>query len=109
MVVTYFVIMVLENKRCFNYCRVLRIVLIIVIHVHVVSSVLPEYTCALHANEVRDKENLISNYFSQGYTNNEIGVFLGLQHGIILSVRTIKRILKRMGLKRASVFKRVPS
>ena len=50
-----------------------------------------------------DRENLIRSYFSQGYTNSEIVGFLALQHGVIVSVRTVKRILQRMGLKRASV------
>ena len=50
-----------------------------------------------------DREDLIRSYFLQGYTNSEIVGFLAFQHGVILSVRTVKRILQRMGLKRASV------
>ena len=37
----------------------------------------------------------------QGFTNAEIVGFLLLQHGIICSVRTVKRILRRLRLKRA--------
>ena len=48
-----------------------------------------------------DRDNLIRSYFLQGFTNAEIGGFLALQHGIILSVRTVKRILKRLRLRRA--------
>ena len=72
------------------------------------SSVLPAYTCAMHTNEVTDKENLIRNYFERGYTNNEITVFLALQHGIMFSVRTVKRILKRMGLRRVTATNESP-
>ena len=64
--------------------------------------VLPAYTPALNKDGEWDRENLISNYFLQGFTNNEIVGLLALQHGIMLSVRTVKRILKRLGLKRAT-------
>ena len=64
---------------------------------------MPAYTPALNKQGDFDRENLIRSYFSQGYTNSEIVGFLALQHGVILSVRTVKRILQRMGLKRASV------
>ena len=62
---------------------------------------LPAYTTALNKQGDFDRENLIRSYFSQGYTNSEIVGFLALQHGVILSVRTVKRILLRMGLKRS--------
>lgn len=48
-----------------------------------------------------NRESLISSYFLQVFTNAEIAGFLALQHGIILSVRTVKRILKRLRLRRA--------
>ena len=80
----------------------MKLLFIVAINIHVASSVLPAYTCALHTNEVRNQDDLISNYFHQGYTNNEIAGFLALQHGIVLSVRTIKRILRRMGLRRVT-------
>ncbi|CAB4026887.1 Hypothetical predicted protein, partial [Paramuricea clavata] len=53
------------------------------------------------ANPAMEKDDLIR-HFQQGYSNNEIAVFLALHHGIVLCVRTIKRILKRLNLKRAS-------
>ena len=48
-----------------------------------------------------DRDNLIRSYFLQGFTNAEIVGFLALQHGIILSLRTVKRIFKRLRLRRA--------
>ena len=63
--------------------------------------VLPAYTPALNKNVAADRDNLIRNYFLQGFTNAEIGGFLALQHGIILSVRTVKGILKRLTLSKA--------
>ena len=39
--------------------------------------------------------------FNQGLTDAEIVGFLVLRHGIACSVRTLKRILKPLGLKRA--------
>ena len=65
--------------------------------------VLPNYTPALpQANPAMEKDDLIRPYFQQGYSNNEIAVFLALHHGIVLCVRTIKQILKRLILERAS-------
>ena len=48
-----------------------------------------------------NRDNLIRSYFLQGFTNAEIAGFLALHHGIILSVRTVKRIFKRLRLTRA--------
>jgi hypothetical protein len=71
--------------------------------VHGCFGVLPNYTPALpQANPAMEKDDLIRHYFQQGYSNNEIAVFLALHHGIVSCVRTIKRILKRLNLKRAS-------
>lgn len=64
-------------------------------------SVLPVYTPALNKHSGFERENAVRRYFSQGFTNAEITGFLALQHGIVLSVRTLKRILQRLGLKRA--------
>jgi len=63
--------------------------------------VLPTYTPALDKNVGVNRDNLIRSYFLQGFTNAEIVGFLALHHGIILSVRTVKRILKRLRLRRA--------
>ena len=62
---------------------------------------MPAYTPALQKDEGLEREDLITSYFNQGLTNAEIVGFLVLRHGIVCSVRTLKRILKRLGLKRA--------
>lgn len=64
-------------------------------------SVLPVYTPALNKHSGFERENAVRRYFSGGFTNAEITGFLALQHGIVLSVRTLKRILQRLGLTRA--------
>ena len=64
--------------------------------------ILPAYTLALNKDGGLDREALIRNYFLQGFTNAEIVGFLALQHGHILSVRTLKRTLHRMRWKRAT-------
>ena len=63
--------------------------------------VMPAYTRTLQKDEGLEREDLITSYFSQGLTGAEIVGFLVLRHGIVCSVRTLKRILKRLGLKRA--------
>ena len=62
---------------------------------------LPTYTPALDKKVGVNRDNLITSYFLQGFANAEIAGFLALHHGIILSVRTVKRILKRLRLRRA--------
>ena len=62
---------------------------------------LPTYTPALDKNVGVNRDNLIRSYFLQGFTNAEVAGFLALHQGIILSVRTVKRILKRLRLRRA--------
>jgi len=64
--------------------------------------VLPAYTPALNKGRGLDRETFIRNYFRQDFTNAEIAGFLALQHGITVSICTVKRILKRMRLKRGS-------
>ena len=68
-----------------------------------VSSVLPAYSPAILRNGFQDHslQELIQDYFVQGFTNSEILGFLSFVHGISLAMRTLKRWLKRMGLKRA--------
>ena len=65
-------------------------------------AVLPNYTPALPQDADVGRDQLIRQYFQQNYTNKEIACFLAVQHGIVLCVRTIKRVLKRLNLKRAS-------
>ena len=47
-----------------------------------------------------DRDTLISVYFNLGFTYNEIAAFLKKCHGIQLSVRQLKRVLKSKGLQR---------
>ena len=56
---------------------------------------------ALRKDVQHERDNAITSYFQQGFSNAKIAGFMALQHGIILSVRTVKRILKRLRLKRA--------
>ena len=44
----------------------------------------------------------ITNYFNQGYNNYEILAFLSLIYGVVISLRTLKRRLKQLRLKRPS-------
>ena len=47
-----------------------------------------------------EREDLIERYFRLGLQHWEILAFLMLQHGIQLSLRQLKRILSRRGLRR---------
>ena len=47
-----------------------------------------------------DRDHLISIYFNLGFAYNEIVTFLKKCHGIQLSVRHLKRVLKSKGLRR---------
>ena len=46
------------------------------------------------------KDELVKAYFEKGYTNVEIAMSLVIRHAIIISVTTVKRILRRLHLKR---------
>ena len=50
--------------------------------------------------DMKERDRLIKQYFQMGYTYNEIIGFLFCVHGIMLSLRTLKRTLRRMGLKK---------
>ena len=63
------------------------------------SCVLPNYTPALQHNQ-DDVVAIITDYFKQGYSNAEILGFLGLTHGVAIGMRTLKRWLNVLGLKR---------
>lgn len=47
-----------------------------------------------------EQEHLITCYFSLGFTNNEILVLLAQKHGIVISIRTLKRRMKLLKLFR---------
>ena len=60
---------------------------------------LPRYTPALcQGKQARDA--LIMAYFKQAFTYKEILMCLAAAHNIIISIKTLKRILRRLGLKR---------
>lgn len=66
-------------------------------------AILPPYTSALQRQGENDNlQVLITNYFNQGYNNFEILAFLSLLHGIVMSLRSLKRWLRRWNLKRAN-------
>ena len=46
------------------------------------------------------REKLIKSYFDAGYTYNLILCFLTGVHGIVISLRTLKRVLRRINLRR---------
>lgn len=82
-------------------CKGLLAVFVIIVHTNEVFSALPTYTPALHRNtQYLARDSLIKAYFKQGYRNKEIVSFLFICHGIVVCVRTVKRVLKRLNLKR---------
>lgn len=60
-------------------------------------AVVPRY---LPREQTINKPSLVVDYFKQGFMNYEIVAFLLIRHGIEISVRTVKRILRRYNLKR---------
>ena len=50
-----------------------------------------------------DARSLVRLYFEAGYSYNLILCFLASLHGIIVSLRTLKRTLHKMGLRRRGV------
>ena len=63
-------------------------------------AVLERYLPVLEQQGYTDRDQLIERYFSLGFTQCEICSFLVLAHGIRISVRQLKRILQRRGLRR---------
>ena len=65
------------------------------------AGVLPPYLPALSLNnQPVERDILIEQYFSTGLGYDEILLFLGLLHGVTLSIRQLKRILRARGLRR---------
>ena len=62
-------------------------------------SILPPYLPALRSGE-RSRNLLIQEYFNLGFGYTEILAFFCIIHGIRLSLRHLKRILCRIGLRR---------
>ena len=47
---------------------------------------------------MRNVKHLVKLYFSLGFTNNQILHLLAHQHHIIISIRTLKRLCKKLRL-----------
>ena len=62
-------------------------------------AVLPNYAPALQNRHV-ERDILTEHYFHMGLGYSEILLFLGLMHGCFLSIRQLKRVLKRRGMGR---------
>ena len=65
---------------------------------------LPPYIPALSAGLQNNRDGCIIQYFSLGFGYAEILGFLSFVHGINLSLRQLKRILQKNGLKRKVMY-----
>ena len=63
------------------------------------AAVLPAYSPAIGDN-ARMRDKIIENYFNLGLTPPEIALILVSVHGIGISLRHLKRILRRLGCTR---------
>ena len=61
--------------------------------------ILPAYSPELLKGPQR-RDDLVAEYFNQGYTNNEIVFALLSTHSVCISLATLKRILRCLGLRR---------
>ena len=59
---------------------------------------LPYYVFCIFFAQMSDEESLITEYFNHSYSYLEILVFLLLHHSIVISYRTFKRRLQKLGL-----------
>ena len=69
----------------------------LMVQIFVTEAVIPEY---LPVNEAVERNDAIENYFALGFSASEIIGFLLNVHGINLSLRQLKRILKSRGCRR---------
>lgn len=53
--------------------------------------------------QTMSRESLITTYFKEGFTYNEIVNFLSKYHSISISRRHLIRILQKLGLKRKEI------
>ena len=80
-----------------------EVVFIIIAFSPLSMAVFQQYMPALQPGQQRssfERDDLIERYFRLGLQHWEILAFLMLQHGIQLSLRQLKRILSRRGLRR---------
>ena len=59
---------------------------------------LPAYTPAMGGGGLH-RDDLIAEYFAQGFTYKDILVALLVSHGLSVTPKTLKRTLRRLGLK----------
>ena len=52
------------------------------------------------------RDELLKAYFSRGYSYKDISLFLLTLHDIVLSVHSLKKIFKKLGLKRNNTMDR---
>lgn len=64
------------------------------------NGVLEAYIPAINGGVNGGRDDLIERYFYLGFQHKEILAFLTITHGMIISLRQLKRILKRKGLRR---------
>ena len=69
-----------------------------------VNAPLPSFFNEGLIEEGATREQLIQSYFYQGYTYAHILACLAVNHAVKLSFKTLKRILKRLGLMRRTPF-----
>ena len=81
------------NSQCHSSFHTLFMTLFLFLFSDISRSILPVI-------DMKERDRLIKQYFQMGYTYNEIIGFLFCVHGIMLSLRTLKRTLRRMGLKK---------
>lgn len=62
-------------------------------------AVLPNYLPATRGNALA-RDELIETYFNLGFAAQEIVLFLAILHGLCISLRHLKRILRRLGCRR---------
>ena len=63
-------------------------------------AVLERYIPILDEQTNLNRDQLIESYFNLCFTQNEIVAFLAVSHGIVISSRQLKRILRIRGLRR---------
>lgn len=74
------------------------IVIITILLSSLCEAILPRYLPVVQQNNLQ-RDDLIQRYFHLGLQQWEILVFLMLHHGIGLSIRQLKRVLSRRGLR----------
>ena len=78
-------------------------ILVLLSLLHRCVSVFPSYIPAIDEGPNVGRDDLVVRYFNLGLNNAEIVLFLSLGHGLIMSIRQLKRILRNLHLKRRSV------